>query len=134
MFCLYKFRFLLNVKFNFPGILVYRYGRTILSHHHARGFCSNLQKKIYTSSDYEKLISSDSGSRYRRLLKVWCLVRGYVVSTPTLFVKTLRRDIISRWKNTKSFYCSLSSLIIHFIICAQIHVILNLLHWCGSKK
>ena len=29
-------------------------------------------------------------------VKVWCLVGGYLVPTPSLFIKTSRRDIISR--------------------------------------
>ena len=61
------------------------------------GFCSSLWKASKFRLWKERSL----------FVKVWCLVGGYVVPTPSLFIKTSRRDIISRWKNTKSFYCSL---------------------------
>ena len=66
-------------------------------------------------------------------VKIWCLVGGYVVPTPSLFIKTSRRDIISRWKKILLLLSFFSHSFI-LLYAHKIHVILNLLHWCGSKK
>ena len=82
------------------------------------------------------LLSSHTRRRDHCFLleKAWCLVGVCVVPTPAFSIKTSRKRDHLKVKIRNPFTALFIVSLIHIIICTQIHVILNLLHRCRSKK